>query len=116
MSQHRRFECVEVRLQVASETRHTSHRFIVTHQAGLPPHDEVAESADVLGLDRSLAIEAGSLLAIMSAGAYAMAMASNYNSRPRPCEVLVDAGTAVEIRARERVESLFALERGLPKR
>jgi diaminopimelate decarboxylase len=76
----------------------------------------VCESADVLGLDRSLAIEPGSLLAIMSAGAYAMAMASNYNSRPRPCEVLVDAGAAVEIRARERVESLFALERRLPKR
>jgi diaminopimelate decarboxylase len=76
----------------------------------------VCESADVLGVDRSLAIEPGSLLAIMSAGAYAMAMASNYNSRPRPCEVLVDAGSAVEIRARESVEALFALERRLPKR
>lgn len=71
----------------------------------------VCESADVLGTDRTLAVEAGSLLAIMSAGAYAMAMASNYNSRPRPCEVLVDAGRAVEIRARESIESLFALER-----
>jgi len=40
-------------------------------------------------------------------------MASNYNSRPRPCEVMIDAGSAVEVRARESVESLFALERRL---
>jgi len=40
-----------------------------------------------------------------------MAMSSNYNSRPRPCEVLVDAGVAREIRARETLESLFALEK-----
>ena len=71
----------------------------------------VCESADVLGIDRDLALETGSLLAIMSAGAYAMAMASNYNSRPRPCEVLIDGGRAIEIRARESIESLFALER-----
>ena len=75
----------------------------------------VCESADVLGVDRTLAIEAGDLLAILSAGAYAMAMASNYNSRPRPCEILVDGGRAIEVRARESVESLFALERGLGK-
>ena len=73
----------------------------------------VCESSDVLGIDRDLAVEQGSLLAIMSAGAYAMAMASNYNSRPRPCEVMIDAGSAVEVRARESVESLFALERRL---
>jgi diaminopimelate decarboxylase len=41
-------------------------------------------------------------------------MASNYNSRPRPCEVLVDAGRAFEVRARESVDSLFALESRLP--
>jgi diaminopimelate decarboxylase len=73
----------------------------------------VCESSDVLGTDRRLAIAPGSLLAIMSAGAYGMAMASNYNSRPRPCEVLVDRGRMLEVRARESVESLFALERGL---
>ena len=73
----------------------------------------VCESADVLGTDRALAIEQGSLLAILSAGAYGMAMASNYNSRPRPAEVLVDAGRALEVRARESVESLFALEKRL---
>jgi diaminopimelate decarboxylase len=74
----------------------------------------VCESADVLGIDRALAIAPGDLLAILSAGAYAMAMASNYNSRPRPCEVMVDRGRAIEIRARETAASLFALERRLP--
>jgi diaminopimelate decarboxylase len=73
----------------------------------------VCESADVLGTDRSLAIAPGSLLAILGAGAYGMAMASNYNSRPRPPEVLVDAGVAREVRAREPLESLFALEKRL---
>ncbi len=75
----------------------------------------VCESSDVLGIDRTLSIAAGDLLAILSAGAYGMAMASNYNSRPRPCEILVDGGQATEVRARESVESLFALERGLGK-
>jgi diaminopimelate decarboxylase len=55
-------------------------------------------------------------VAILAAGAYGMAMSSNYNSRPRPCEVLVHRGDAVEIRARESVESLFALETKLPGR
>jgi diaminopimelate decarboxylase len=73
----------------------------------------VCESSDVLGTDRELALAEGDLLAILSAGAYAMAMASNYNTRPRPPEVLIDAGRAIEIRAREPVESLFALEKRL---
>ena len=73
----------------------------------------VCESSDVLGSDRALVLAAGDLLAILSAGAYGMAMSSNYNSRPRPCEVMVDAGVAREIRARESVASLFALERTL---
>jgi diaminopimelate decarboxylase len=75
----------------------------------------VCESSDVLGIDRSLAIEEGSLLAILSAGAYGMAMASNYNTRTRPCEVLVDRGEAIEVRAREDIASLFALERRLER-
>jgi diaminopimelate decarboxylase len=74
----------------------------------------VCESSDVLGLDRDLAVAQGDLLAILAAGAYGMAMSSNYNSRPRPCEVLVDRGAALEVRARESAESLFALERTLP--
>jgi len=75
----------------------------------------VCESSDVLGHDRALAIEAGELLAILSAGAYAMAMASNYNARPRPPEVMVDGARAHLVRARESVASLYALEKPLPK-
>ncbi|MGZ5035975.1 MAG: diaminopimelate decarboxylase [Usitatibacter sp.] len=73
----------------------------------------VCESTDVLGTDRALAIEPGSLLAIAAAGAYGMAMASNYNTRARPAEVMIDAGRAVEVRARETIESLFAGEKRL---
>jgi diaminopimelate decarboxylase len=76
----------------------------------------VCESSDVLGIDRDLALHEGDLLAILSAGAYGMAMASNYNARPRPCEVLIDHGRAVEVRARESVESLYALEKRLEPR
>jgi diaminopimelate decarboxylase len=75
----------------------------------------VCESSDVLGTDRALALAPGDLLAILSAGAYGMAMASNYNTRPRPPEVLVDAGRAIEVRAREPIESLYALEKRLPR-
>ena len=73
----------------------------------------VCESSDVLGSDRALAAAPGDLLAILDVGAYGMAMASNYNSRPRPVEVLVDGGEAREVRARETIESLFALEKTL---
>ena len=75
----------------------------------------VCESADVLGTDRALAIAAGDLLAILDTGAYGMTMASNYNSRPRPAEVLLDRGKAIEVRSRESIASLFALESRLPK-
>lgn len=75
----------------------------------------VCESSDVLGEGRSLAIGEGDLLAILSAGAYGMTMASNYNSRPRPPEVLIDGGRALEVRARETLASLHVLERRLPE-
>ena len=71
----------------------------------------VCESADFLAKDRRLAAGACDLLAIMSAGAYAMVMSSNYNTRPRAPEVLVDGAAAHLVRARESVEGLFALER-----
>jgi diaminopimelate decarboxylase len=73
----------------------------------------VCESSDVLGTDRSLAIAPGDGIAILSAGAYGMVMSSNYNSRPRPCEVMVDGATAVEVRPRETIASLFEAERTL---
>ena len=74
----------------------------------------VCESGDFLGLGRSLAVQAGDLLAILSAGAYGMSMSSNYNTWPRAAEVIVDGADAHLARAREPVESLFALERILP--
>jgi diaminopimelate decarboxylase len=74
----------------------------------------VCESADFLAKERTLAVAAGDLLAIMSAGAYGMAMSSNYNSRPRPPEVMVDGAKPWLVRERERTESLFASERLLP--
>ena len=74
----------------------------------------VCESGDFLARERQLVASAGDLLAVMSAGAYGMSMSSNYNSRPRAAEVLVDGEQAHLIRARETTEDLFALERILP--
>jgi len=74
----------------------------------------VCESADFLGHGRSLALAEGSLLAVRSAGAYGMAMSSNYNTRPRAAEVLVDGAAIHLARERETVPSLFALEHRLP--
>jgi diaminopimelate decarboxylase len=74
----------------------------------------VCESGDFLGHDRTLALAEGDLLAIMSAGAYGMSMASNYNTRPRAAEVMVDGDQCHLIRPRELVADLFALETLLP--
>jgi diaminopimelate decarboxylase len=74
----------------------------------------VCESADFLARDRELALEEGDLLAILSAGAYAMAMSSNYNSRPRAAEVLVDGDALHLVGRRETVGELFARESRLP--
>lgn len=73
----------------------------------------VCESADFLARERELAVRAGDLLAVMSAGAYSMVMSSNYNTRPRPAEVLVSGAQASLVRKRESVEQLFAAEQGL---
>ena len=67
----------------------------------------VCESGDWLGRARTLAVAPGDVLAVLSAGAYGMAMASNYNTRPRAAEVMVDAGRATLIRRRETVADLF---------
>jgi diaminopimelate decarboxylase len=74
----------------------------------------VCESGDFLGHGRSLALQPGDLLAIMSAGAYGMAMSSNYNTRPRAAEVLVDGNQAHLVRRRETVEQLLAQDAMLP--
>jgi len=70
----------------------------------------ICESGDWLGRDRRLAVMPGDHLAVLSAGAYGMAMASNYNSRPRAAEVMVDGSQVHLIRDRESVASLFAAE------
>ncbi len=71
----------------------------------------VCESGDWIGRDRTLALQAGERLAVMSAGAYCMSMASNYNTRGRAAEVLVDGGRAIVIRQREAISDLFLGER-----
>ena len=73
----------------------------------------VCESGDWLGRDRQLDLREGDVLAILSAGAYGMAMASNYNTRPRAAEVLVDGDRAQLIRERETLQDLLRGERKL---
>jgi diaminopimelate decarboxylase len=70
----------------------------------------VCESGDWLARDRELAVEPGDLLAMMTAGAYGFTMASNYNTRGRAAEVLVDGDKVHLIRQRENPAELFALE------
>ena len=67
----------------------------------------VCETGDFLGKDRQLAIESGDLLAVRSAGAYGFTMSSNYNSRPRAAEIMVDGDKAIVVRERETIESLY---------
>ena len=74
----------------------------------------VCESGDWLARNRSLSIAEGDLLAIASAGAYGMSMSSNYNTRPRAAEVVIDGSRMHEVRARERIEQLFEGESLLP--
>ena len=74
----------------------------------------VCESGDWLGKDRELAVCAGDFIAVLSAGAYSMSMASNYNTRGRAAEVMVSGDETWLIRDREPVASLFASEHLLP--
>ena len=74
----------------------------------------VCETADFLGKSRTLALQEGDLLAVRGSGAYGFTMSSNYNSRPRAAEVLVDGEQAHLVRARETLADLFAGERRLP--
>jgi diaminopimelate decarboxylase len=71
----------------------------------------VCESGDWIGRDRSLAVQAGDHVAVMSAGAYCMSMASNYNTRGRAAEVLVDGDKAHIIRERETAQDQMRAER-----
>ncbi len=75
----------------------------------------VCETGDFLGKDRELAITAGDLLAVKSAGAYGFVMASNYNTRNRPAEIMVDGEQAHVIRRRETLADILQLETVLPE-
>ncbi|MCU8105395.1 diaminopimelate decarboxylase [Shewanella sp. SM101] len=74
----------------------------------------VCETGDFLGKDRKLALVAGDLLAVRSSGAYGFAMASNYNTRPRAAEVMVDGEHAFLVREREKLSQLWQGEQLLP--
>jgi diaminopimelate decarboxylase len=91
----------------------------VLRKAGAPVTYDVVgpvcESGDWLGRDRALAIGSGDLLAVLSAGAYCMSMASNYNTRGRAAEVLVDGDRAFLIRERETPADQMRAERMLPR-
>lgn len=74
----------------------------------------ICETGDFLGKDRELIIEAGDLLAVRSSGAYGFSMSSNYNSRPRVAEIMVDGDKVHVVRERETIESLYANEKIIP--
>ncbi|QEW08089.1 diaminopimelate decarboxylase [Nitrincola iocasae] len=74
----------------------------------------ICETGDFLGKDRELNLQAGDLLAVCSAGAYGFVMASNYNSRPRPVELMVDDNQVFVIREREKISDLMQGEQLLP--
>lgn len=95
------------------------HEAVPVTQCSAPPRlydvvGPVCESGDWLARNRQLAIEPGTLLALFSAGAYGMSMSSNYNSRPRAAEVIVDGGKTHLVRPRETIESLYSTERMVP--
>ena len=75
----------------------------------------ICETGDFLGKDRDLVLEEGDLLAVRSAGAYGFAMSSNYNTRSRAAEVMVDGDKTHLVRQREELTSLWELENILPE-
>ncbi len=91
----------------------------VTENGGREPRvydvvGPVCETGDFLGKQRELALATGDLLAVRSSGAYGFTMSSNYNSRPRAAEVIVDGDRVHEVRARETIDDLLRGETTLP--
>ena len=74
----------------------------------------ICETGDFLGKDRDMSIAANDLLAVRSAGAYGFVMASNYNSRCRPPEIMVDGSITHLVKKREKIEELYDSEYLLP--
>lgn len=92
---------------------------VPVHKQERPTHrydvvGPVCETGDFLGKDRELAIAAGDLLAVMSAGAYGFVMSSNYNTRPRPAEILVNGAAYSVARRRETLDDLWTGEYCIP--
>ena len=75
----------------------------------------ICETGDFLGKDRELAIEAGDLLSMMSTGAYGFSMSSNYNTRGRAAEVIVDGDQIHLVRARETIDDMLRGEAVIPE-
>ncbi len=75
----------------------------------------ICETGDFIGKDRSLVLEQNDLLAVRSAGAYGFVMSSNYNTRPRVAEIIVDGDKVHVVRQRESLQSLWELESILPE-
>ena len=75
----------------------------------------VCETGDFLGKDRDLVLEQGDILAVRSSGAYGFSMSSNYNTRPRAAEIMVDGDVATVVRERETVSQLMQGEYILPE-
>jgi diaminopimelate decarboxylase len=89
-----------------------------THKAGLKQSYDlvgpICETGDFLGKDRTMAIKENDLLAVRSSGAYGFSMSSNYNTRPRAAEIMVDGDKHYLVRERESIASLFSSESVLP--
>ena len=97
---------------------HAIHEVVLSPERQADVYDvvgPVCETGDWLGQERKLSIQQGQLLAIGSTGAYGFAMSSNYNSRPRPAEIIVDGQQVHVIRERETVQALYASERLMPE-
>jgi diaminopimelate decarboxylase len=75
----------------------------------------ICETGDFLGKERDLALQENDVLAVLGAGAYGFVMSSNYNTRGRAAEVMVNGDQAYLIRERETIESLWERERLLPE-
>ena len=118
-TEHKNFAIIDAAMNdLIRPALYQSHQDIVPIQ----PHDDghtatwdlvgpVCETGDFLGKDRLLTLKAGDLLAVLSAGAYGFTMSSNYNTRPRAAEVLVDGNQPHLIRPRETYQDLFGNER-----
>ena len=123
LSEHKNFALIDAAMNdLIRPTLYQAYQEIVPvqiKQTGHHAHYDlvgpICETGDYLGKDRELTLEAGDLLAVRSSGAYGFVMSSNYNTRPRAPEVMVDGDQVHLVRQRERIEELFSGESTLPE-